>query len=861
MPLSSPHAPPKPVLPIDAALGRIAAAVAEHGGAIVRAEPAAGKTTRIPMDLLDRGLVQGEIWVAEPRRMAAVLAARYVAEQRGEEVGETVGYTVRFDEAVSPRTRLRYVTDGLLLRRLAHDPELRGIGCVIFDEFHERRLAMDLGLAAVRALARRRPDLRRLVMSATLDVDELGEYLGDLPRIDVAGRTFPVTIEHAATLDQRPLPDQVVAALRKLLHKGPTGEGLDGDVLVFLPGAYEIRKTCEALAPLARDADLAIRPLHGALPLAEQNRALAPEGRRKVVVSTNIAETSLTLPGVTAVIDAGLVRQAGHAPWSGLPTLQLRRISKASATQRAGRAGRVRPGRCLRLYTQHEAESAQPYDKPEILRSDLAEALLQAAALAQHLSVPLDRDFWLSPPEPALVAQAEQVLERLGALEQGRVTALGRQLLELPVHPRLGRVVLAAAERGAGQLAALAVALLAEGELGSHGDPQRASELGSRIPHGDSDLLALVEAVAQDVRGPRMAAPVEAGIAAARRVAQQLSRQLRLPPDPAADVHTALNLALLAGFGDRLARRRQPGGRELEMPGGRRLVLGPRSQVTEPAWLLVLDAEERREAHGNQTTVRVAHGVAVEEVFEALLDRTQTSSELLLEKQAVQRVERVTLDGLELERTLRPAPASPEVSALLAKTWLERDPTAGLGEEELAQLQCRVQFVREQAGVVDLPGIDGALLAEIAAEMAEGCTRLDQLGELQPLLLARLDCAAGGRGLQVLAEQAPEFITLAGGRKLRIHYESDRPPWASSRLQDFLGLRDGPRVAGGRVPVVLHLLAPSQRPVQVSTDLAGFWSRHYPALRRELSRNYPKHYWPEDPLTAAPPPPNRLRPT
>ncbi len=838
-------------LPIDAALATIVAAVAERGGCIVRAEPGAGKTTRIPVELLTSGVVEGEVWVVEPRRMAAVLAARYVAEQRGEKAGETVGYSVRFDDAAGPTTRLRYVTDGLLLRRLAHDPELRGIGCVIFDEFHERRLGMDLGLAAVRALRQRRPALKTLVMSATLDVDELGDYLGDMPRVDVAGRTFAVAIEHAPTVDQRPLHDQVAAALRRLLR-----EGLDGDVLVFMPGAFEIRKVCEALTAISREADLVIRPLHGALALAEQTRAIAPEGRRKVVVSTNIAETSVTLPGVVAVIDSGLVRQSGHAAWSGLPTLQLKKISKASATQRAGRAGRTRPGRCLRLYTQHEADSAQSYDKPEILRSDLGEAWLQAAALAQRLRVPLERGFWLSPPEAALLEQAQQVLERLGAVAAGQVTNFGLKLLELPLHPRLGCVLLRAVERGAGQLGALAVALLAEGETQGPGE-------GYRQPvHGDSDLLALVEA-ARAVGQPRNAQNsqgVEHGPQLALRVARLLERQLQLGPDTAGDRSGALNLALLAGFGDRLARRRQPGGRELEMPGGRRLVLATRSQVTEPMLVLVLDAEERRDSHGAVTQVRIAHGVGVEEVFEVLLERVETKYELQIEKQAVQRIERVLLDGLELERTVRLAPMGLQVSNLLAKIFLERDPTAGLGQEAFEQLGHRVQFVREHSPAAEFPELNQSLLAEVVAELAQGCTRLDQLGEVEPLLLARLNVAASGRGLQTLAAQAPEFMALPGGRQLRIQYESDRPPWASSRLQDFLGLSDGPRVAGGRVAVVLHLLAPNRRPVQVTTDLAGFWTRHYPALRRELSRNYPKHYWPEDPLTATPPPPNRLRP-
>lgn len=847
-------------LPIDAVLQRVAQALSTQGACVVQAEPGAGKTTRIPVDLLDRGALAGEAWVIEPRRMAAVLAARHVAAQRNQPCGETIGFSVRFEDATGPATRVRYATDGIFLRRLASDPQLTGISTVIFDEFHERRLATDLGLAAVRHLrASSRPDLQVLVMSATLDVEEVAQWLGGATVVRASGRQFPVTVEHAATVDQRPLQDQVLAAVRRLLH-----EGLQGDILCFLPGALEIRRCQEALGRLAADHDLAIRPLHGGLALPEQEQAIAKERRRKVILATNIAETSVTLPGVVAVVDSGLAHVAGHAAWSGLPTLQLQKVSRASAAQRAGRAGRLAPGRCLRLYTQYDGDARPAFDKPEVVRTDLCDAYLQAACLAEDLACArmadeaVDASFWLTPPEQNLVQLAVQTLERLGALQQGRVTALGRALAQLPVHPRLGRLLIEAQRQGITALGVRVAALLGEGNVRGG-----AGFAADRAAHGDSDLWALLEdedAVAAGA-SPRDRNLDLQALQAVRRSRQQLSRLLPGPNRPGVDHDTALGVAVLAAFGDRLARRRQPGQPELEMPGGSRLALGPRSQVTEAPFVVVLDAEERRDARGMSSQVRMAHGVGPELILEALAERVRSSASVEVDKQRAVRVERLTVDGLELDRTVRTATPSPEVAALLTRTVLERGLSAVLDLQLLTQLQLRLSFLREQAGCLDLPPLGDAEVRAAIEEVAIHCTRVDELdgAAILAALQAPVQAARQGQGQRLLDEWAPEFMQLPGGRRLRIHYESDRAPWTSSRLQDFFGLADGPRLAGGRIAVVLHLLAPNQRPVQVTTDLAGFWSRHYPGLRRELGRLYPRHSWPEDPLTAAPPPPNRIR--
>lgn len=421
-------------LPIDPLLPEIVGTLASEGVLVLEAPPGAGKTTRVPRALLSDPEIRGEILVLQPRRLPTRLAAQRVAEELGEEVGETVGYAVRFENVSGPSTRLKFITEGLLIRRLMDDPLLKGVGAVVLDEFHERHLAADLSLALVRRLQKeKRPDLRLLVMSATLDAGPIATWL-DAPRIRSEGRLFDLTIEHLEKADDRPLPIQAAGAVRRLL-----GGGLDGDVLVFLPGAGEIRRTLVELQPLAEGSDLLILPLHGDLPLAEQNRAVRPARQRKVILSTNVAETSVTIEGIAAVVDTGWVRMAGHSPWTGLPSLQTVRISKASATQRAGRAGRTRAGRVLRLYTRHDYVGMRDHDTPEIQRLDLAQTVLELHGAG--VEDPAVFPFFEGPSRASLDA-AEELLGRLGAVEGHRPTALGKRLATLPLHPRLGKLVL-----------------------------------------------------------------------------------------------------------------------------------------------------------------------------------------------------------------------------------------------------------------------------------------------------------------------------------------------------------------------------------------------------------------------------------
>ena len=423
-------------LPIDAVLPELMSALSgsDVRAVVLEAPPGAGKTTRVPW-AVQHWLGDTEVVVAEPRRLAARMAARRVADERGEALGERIGYSVRFEDVSSARTRIRYATEGIVLRRLLSEPDLRGIGAVILDEFHERHLATDLLLVLLDRLSRTaRPDLKLVVMSATLDAEPIARYLGDCPRIRSEGRMFPVAVEFLPKADERPLEKQIVSAVRRAVSEEATG-----DILVFLPGAGEIRKAKTALEPLAQEAGLLVLPLHGDLPIAEQARAVEPAKERKVVLSTNVAESSVTVDGVTVVVDSGQARVAGYSPWSGLPTLALEPVSRASSTQRAGRAGRTRPGRVLRLYTKGDYESRRPHDLPEIVRSDLAEAflILHGAGVVEPESL----EFLDAPPK-ARVESARELLVLLGALgASGGLNELGRRLLRFPVPPRLGRLL------------------------------------------------------------------------------------------------------------------------------------------------------------------------------------------------------------------------------------------------------------------------------------------------------------------------------------------------------------------------------------------------------------------------------------
>jgi ATP-dependent helicase HrpB len=877
-------------LPIDALLPEIVAALRAGPALVVEAPPGAGKTTRVPLAIREAGLVgDREVVVLEPRRLAARLAARRVAAELGERPGETVGYQVRFEEVAGPRTRIRYVTEGLLTRRLLSEPTLSGVGAVVLDEIHERHLPGDLALAFLRRLQRTvRPDLLLVAMSATLDADPVARFLG-APCLRAEGRRFEVAVEHLspeeAARDER-LEERVARAVRRIHRERTVREGV-GDILVFLPGAAEIRRAREALSAWAAGASVDLLPLHGDLPPDEQDRAVRPGPRPKVILSTNVAESSVTIEGVAAVVDSGLARVASHSPWSGLPTLEVRKVSRASAAQRAGRAGRTGPGRALRLYTRHDHDLRPAFEVPEVQREDLAETLLALAGLGLRPAAGTPRagelELLEAPPGPALAA-ATALLRRLGATDEGgALTSVGRAMLALPVHPRLGRLAVEAAARGAAAEGALLAALLGERDLRE----RRPLDGGALPPTGDSDLLELAQLFDEAARARfdpdrlrRMGvAPGAAqAVERSRRQLAGLARGLPGPPRGAPrgstrELEAALLHATLAAYPDRVARRRGPGSDEIVLVGGGSARLDPASVVREAPLLVALDAEERRAlrpaqggrppppgaAGARATDVRVRLASAVTQ--EMLLDhfpgalRYEEAISWNAGAERVEASERLVYEDLVLEegRAARPDPEL--LSARLAEEALSRGARAFAPEGELDALLARLAFAATQAPDAGLAPPGEAELEAALREAARGRRSFAELREvdLASVLLGRLE----PRGRAALERLAPERITLPGGRSTRVHYQAGKPPWVESRLQDFFGMAQGPTVAAGRVPLVLHLLAPNGRAQQVTTDLAGFWDRHYPALRRELSRRYPRHTWPADPRTATPPPARR----
>jgi ATP-dependent helicase HrpB len=854
-------------LPIDPLLPDIVACLARTPSLVIEAPPGAGKTTRVPPALL-AGAGQGEIIVLQPRRLAARLAAARVAEEMGEEVGKTVGYAVRFEDVSGPGTRIRFMTEGILLRRLLAEPDLPGVAAVLLDEFHERHLATDLALALLARLQKsKRPDLRLAVMSATLDGESIADFLG-CPAVRSEGRVFPVDIEYPQAPDDRPLAERVASAARRLC-----GEGLVGDVLVFLPGAGEIRRASEALAPLARAKGLLVLPLHGDLSPAEQRRAVTPAGRPKVILSTNVAETSVTIEGVVAVIDSGLARIASHSPWSGLPRLSVGKISQASAIQRAGRAGRTAPGRALRLYPRHDFESRRPFEIPEIARLDLSEALLTLAALGVRDA---SRFAWFEAPGAAALAAATALLRRLCAIDgQGGLSATGQRMLRFPAHPRLARLLVEGERLGVGQEAAALAGLLSEGDIAEEARARFGDANLRRSAPETADLLErldrFVEAQRAGFAPGRMRAlgvegrAAEAADRARRQYAGALGRSpLRSStgrPANVDQVDEALAMAVLTAFPDRVMRRRSPGAGQALLASGGAAEVGP---LPAADLLVAVDAEERGSATGRQggrgLVVRLAVGVEPEWLLD-LVPAGLSESEETVWNPSTQRVEtvaRLAYGAVVLDETRRPGVASPEASRLLAEAALAaRAGGAGLSDGSVAGLQAKLEVLRGAFPEQDIPVLDEAQVRSIVVAACAGLASMEEL--LAVPMEERLRQALPRQVVERLRNETPDRIRLPGGRHVTVNYEAGKPPWVESRLQDFFGLGQGPAICRGRVPLTLHLLAPNHRAVQVTSDLSGFWRNHYPAIRRELGRRYPRHAWPEDGATATPPAPKGKR--
>lgn len=822
-------------LPIDPLLPQLVKALEEKPNLILQASPGSGKTTRVPRAFLGCSFLgpQQEIWVLEPRRVAAKYSALRIAEEMGEEIGRTIGYQFRFENKTSSQTRLKFLTEGMLMRFLLSDPSLSRVGIVVLDEFHERHLHSDTALNVLSYLQKtKRPDLRIVVMSATLPGEALSGFLQSPAFFQLEGRPHPLSIEYLASPTQKALDLLVRDSVRNELKANS-----QGDVLVFLPGTAEIRRAEESLAPLIKGQELLLLPLYGDLSKEAQDRAIRPQKQRKVILSTNLAETSLTIEGVNCVIDSGLERQSSFSWWTGIPALKTRAISKASAIQRAGRAARTGPGKCVRLYTQGEFEARPAFTTPELLRSDLSQTLLELKVLG--FSELKSFSWFEAPPKDSLEA-AEELLFLLGAIKEksGAITELGMAMSRIPAPPRISRLLLEADKRGCLEAALRLSALILAGEL--------------------NELDAL-----ENLKKPPSFL--------ANRTLDQLRRSFE--KSSATFSSSQLPQAVLRGFPDRVAKRKEHSQTSRNRSGQLELVFssGGMAEVAMTAFTLhhdffiALDAQEHGHA-GKGISKTVARSLLSLEETD-LLDLTPSplheSSKLVWDKTKKRLTQQVSLCYGQLtleEKETSPSPSPESFSAFFKEatsfglsqmlTWA--DWVEALGrfhkKEQIESILGRILLFTSSQKSPTITPID--LAQQLAEKTGDTYSfdffcGIDWLQVLSAIFLPNSD--------HLLSSQVPTHLLLPNGKKAPITYPLNRNPWVESRLQDFFGMKETPAVLSGTVPVTVHLLAPNYRAVQVTQDLSGFWKNHYPEIRKELSRRYPKHAWPEDPTRPLPP--------
>ena len=848
--------PDRETLPIDVRLHDIVAAVRKTGAVILIAEPGAGKTTRVPPALLsqsdrDRRVSSSDrVIVLEPRRLAARAAASRIAQENGWTLGQEVGYQVRYENRTRADTRIHVVTEGIFIRRLQNDPFLSGVRTVILDEFHERSIASDLALALTQEIRLgARPELEIVVMSATMDPLPVARFLRNAATLIVEGRVYPVEIQHVEPTSKY-LEENVLDAVTGAWQKA------QGDALVFLPGIGEIVRAEQALRRFALDTATQLVRLHGTLPLVEQEKALAPTKARKVILATNVAETSLTVPGVDLVVDSGLAKRRITDVRHGIDRLETVPISRHSADQRAGRAGRLGPGHAVRLWSEAHHRTRPLADRPEIQRVDLAAVVLELKAWG--VADPRAFD-WFERPATETLAVAEELLVTLGAStgDDGTLTSTGKDLLSLGIHPRLGRILLAAWDAGHLEAGATLAALLEERDLLTR---EAASRAGAN-ESGPSDMLVRLElfelAAAERFHPGRLE---RLGVHAPRaraveRLRDDLVRRARgvpsaRPTGPKLDRDNALLIALLCGFPDRLVRRRAPRSERGRMVGGRGVILARESVVRDPELFLALEVEETTRGGKAESLVRLASCVerawleesmsnAVHDTVDTFFDATSGKV-----KATATRVYRDL--PLEEPRQLRPRPEA--AADVLRAAARERAATIISQHESAARWLARVRFLRENSSEFNLPDLGAAQLAEIVAAHCAGRSTLDELRAVD--WLAVLKGSLPYATQRAVEQQAPATVRIPSGREVTLGYETGQPPVLAARVQELFGLAETPRVAGGRVPVLLHILAPNHRPVQVTRDLKSFWDNTYAQVRKDLRGRYPKHAWPENPWTA-----------
>lgn len=833
-------------LPIDDVLPQFLAALENAPAVVLHAPPGAGKTTRVPLALMETSfLKEMKIVMLEPRRLAAVNAARWMAASLGEDAGGTIGYTIRYERKVTSATRIEVVTEGILTRRLQSDPLLCDVGVVIFDEFHERSLASDLTLALCRDVQKGlRNDLKLVVMSATLDCGPIAGLLGNAPVISAEGKSFPVEIRYLSRDAVGEIASAACLAIQALVRE------TDGDILVFLPGAGEIRR-CQRLLEDDRELSchLQIRPLFGDLPFAAQEEAIMPAKERKIVLATNIAETSLTIEGVRVVIDSGFSRQLRFDPATGLNRLVTVRVSAASAAQRAGRAGRLGPGVCCRLWTEHTQRTLLSHTPPEMRNSDLTPLALELAKWGVKDACALD---WLDIPPSGALSEGRRLLQRIGALDRhGFITPHGRAMAALPAHPRLSHMLMCAQLRGYGALPCDLVALLAERDI------YRANDKTVAIQTSPSDLLDRLESLAEwrkNGRGRTASGEVDTYLCrAVDRASREFQRLLGIKGTEQIPSAEEIGLLLAIAFPERIARQREQGSDRYLLANGRGGRLSTRSAVRDRPFIVAVVMEGGDRGDG---LIHQASSLTLEtlrrEFSDGLVQRRLVEWDAGEGRVIAREEERF---GELVIASRQVAPSKEELHAALIEGLRGGPGLAALGwTSGSTQFRARVEFLGRLFPNEGWPDFtDDALLATLPAWLGPhlGCARsLAELSVINPLHPLKM-MLTREQALR-LDEGAPTNLIVQSGSRISVQYTPYGPPVLAVKLQELFGLAETPTVAWGRAPILLHLLSPAGRPIQVTTDLQNFWNAVYPEVKKELKGRYPRHPWPDDPWGAAP---------
>ena len=847
------HASMNDRLPIYEIENEIVARLKTDRRLILSAPTGSGKSTQVPQMLLRHDFLRdGQVVVLQPRRLATRLLATRVAQELGVKLGEEVGYQIRFENVTSAKTKIRFVTEGVLLRQMIDDPKLRGVSALVFDEFHERHLYGDITLARALDLQEQfRPDLNLVVMSATLNAGELEKYLKPCATLSSAGRMFPVEYEYAETpgyTDKRPVWEQAADAFSSYVHGG--GEG---DVLVFMPGGFEISQTIEAIRHTSEAKGFILLPLHGELPPRDQDAAVARYEKRKVVVATNVAETSLTIDGVRLVIDSGLARIARYDSNRGINTLLIEKISQSSSDQRAGRAGRTAPGVCMRLWSREEHGHRAVQELPEVKRLDLSEVVLTLKASGvQNL-----RKFrWLEAPDEQSLAHAEELLTDLGALDKhGAMTPIGRKMLAFPLHPRYARMLLAAQEYGCVYQACLVAALTQGRDLllrncGKDVDSAREDLLGEK---STSDFWILMRAWTFAVKNDfRVDACRKLGIHAvtARQVGPLLEQFLRIAEKEGLDTKPrevkdeALQKCVLIGFSDRVARRMDQGTLRCDLVHNRRGVLARESVVQKSPLLVVAEIREIETRDKEMNTI-LSLATAIEADWLRELFPEDIESDLHVQfdstTKRVQAAELLKFRGLALSaRRVEPPPADAAAKLLADEILAGRLPLPNW-DHSVEQWLARLNFLCAHCPELQLPPFTDDDRQHVIGQLCHGALGYKDIKEreVKPVVMSWLSHAQR----ELLDKHAPERLKLPNDRTPKVSYETGKSPFISLRIQELYDVNQTPKIAMGKIPVTVHILTPGMKPIQVTQDLASFWREHYPKIKSELARKYPKHLW------------------